>query len=89
MCVSYVRCTQFKYNSYCAVLSDLKAKARRWDEKQVDGLKQKRDNYLKELKELAKDRRMEPELQNLRSQIDGLEHRLKYSVKDRENTVRT
>ena len=67
--------------------SDLKAKARRWDEKQVDGLKRKRDSFLTELKELSKHRRKEPELQNLRSQIDGLEHRLRYSTKDKETTV--
>lgn len=67
-------------------VSDLKAKARRWDEKQVDGLKRKRDSFLTELKELSKHRRKEPELQNLRSQIDGLEHRLRYSTKDKETT---
>ncbi|PFX28551.1 Structural maintenance of chromosomes protein 1A [Stylophora pistillata] len=67
-------------------VSDLKAKARRWDEKQVEGMKKKRDNYLTELKDLSKHRRKEPELQNLRSQIDGLEHRLKYSTKDKETT---
>lgn len=67
-------------------VSDLKAKARRWDEKQVDGLKRKRDSLLSELKELSKHRRKEPELQNLRSQIDGLEHRLRYSTKDKETT---
>lgn len=68
-------------------LSDLKAKARRWDEKQVDGLKRKRDSFLVELKDLSKHRRKEPELQNLKSQIDGLEHRLRYSTKDKETTV--
>lgn len=67
--------------------SDLKAKARRWDEKQVEGMKKKRDSYLAELKDLSKHRRKEPELQNLRSQIDGLEHRLRYSTKDKETTV--
>ncbi|KAL9972949.1 hypothetical protein ACROYT_G019349 [Oculina patagonica] len=67
-------------------VSDLKAKARRWDEKQVDALKRDRDNFLGELKELSKHRRKEPELQNLRSQIDGLENRLRYSTKDKETT---
>ncbi|RMX38379.1 hypothetical protein pdam_00005515 [Pocillopora damicornis] len=67
-------------------VSDLKAKARRWDEKQVEGMKKKRDSYLAELKDLSKHRRKEPELQNLRSQIDGLEHRLRYSTKDKETT---
>lgn len=67
-------------------VSDLKAKARRWDEKQVEGLKRKRDSLLADLKDLSKHRRKEPELQNLRSQIDGLEHRLRYSTKDKETT---
>ena len=74
-------------NSLLVLYSDLKAKARRWDEKQVDGLKRKRDSLLTELKDLSKHRRKEPELQNLRSQIDGLEHRLRYSTKDKETTV--
>ncbi|XP_020611608.1 structural maintenance of chromosomes protein 1A-like isoform X1 [Orbicella faveolata] len=67
-------------------VSEVKAKARRWDEKQVDGLKRKRDSFLVELKDLSKHRRKEPELQNLKSQIDGLEHRLRYSTKDKETT---
>lgn len=67
--------------------SDLKSKARRWDEKHVENLKKKRDKFLSEMKELEKHRRKEPELQNLRSQIDGLENRLRYSTKDRETTV--
>lgn len=50
-------------------------------------MKKKRDSYLAELKDLSKHRRKEPELQNLRSQIDGLEHRLRYSTKDKETTV--
>jgi len=54
----------------------------------VEGLKRKRDSVLAELKDLAKHRRKEPELQNLKSQIDGLEHRLRYSTKDKETTVR-
>nr|QIC49988.1 structural maintenance of chromosomes protein 1 [Actinia equina] len=66
-------------------VSDLKAKAKRWDEKQVDGLKKKRDKFLNELKDLAKHRRKEPELQNLQSQIDGLDNRLKFCRKDRDN----
>lgn len=67
-------------------VSDLKAKARRWDEKQVDALKRKRDSFLAELKELSKHRRKEPQLQNLKSQIDGLRNRLRYSHKDKETT---
>ena len=71
----------------CLCFSDLKSKARRWDEKHVENMKKRRDKFLSELKELAKHRRKEPELQNLRSQIDGLENRLRYSTKDKETTV--
>lgn len=67
--------------------SDLKAKAKRWDEKQVDGLKRKRDKLVNEIKDLAKQRRREPELQNLQSQIDGLETRLRFCRKDRDVIV--
>jgi structural maintenance of chromosome 1 len=72
---------------YLHSYSDLKAKAKRWDEKQVDGLKKKRDQFLNELKDLAKHRRKEPELQNLQSQIDGLDNRLRFCRKDRDNIV--
>lgn len=53
----------------------------------MDGLKKKRDKFLTELKELAKQRRREPELQNLQSQIDGLDTRLRYCRKDRDAIV--
>lgn len=68
--------------------SDLKAKARRWDEKQVNKLKQKRNQLTEELKEVQKAKRKESELNTIRSQIKGNETRLKYSIQDRDNTVR-
>jgi structural maintenance of chromosome 1 len=67
--------------------ADIKAKAKRWDEKQVDALKRQRDRYLEELKEVTVVRRKEPELQNLKHQIDSLENRLSFSKKDREVTM--
>ena len=39
------------------------------------------------LKELQKTKRKESELNNIKSQINGLETRLKYSINDRDNTV--
>ena len=54
---------------------------------QVDALKRQRDRYLEELKEVSMVRRKEPELQNLKHQIDSLENRLSFSKKDREVTV--
>lgn len=53
----------------------------------MDALKRQRIRYLDEVKEVSQVRRKEPELQNLQSQISGLETRLKYSKRDREVTV--
>ena len=53
----------------------------------MEGLKRQRTRYLDELKEVSQVKRKEPELQNLQSQINGLETRLKYSKRDREATV--
>ncbi|KAK3794036.1 hypothetical protein RRG08_028468 [Elysia crispata] len=66
--------------------SDLKAKARRWDEKSLTTLKLKKEKLMEELKEQQKRKRKESELNTIRSQIKGLETRLKYSVTDLENT---
>ena len=67
--------------------SDLKAKARRWDEKQLNQLKTKKEKLTDELKEQMKQKRKESELNTIRSQIKGLETRLKYSITDRDNMV--
>ena len=56
---------------------------------QVDALRRQRDEKLRELKEVTEIRRREPELQNLQSQISGLENRLKFSKRDKEVTVST
>ncbi|XP_077988808.1 structural maintenance of chromosomes protein 1A-like [Glandiceps talaboti] len=66
--------------------SDLKAKARRWDEKSLNKLKAQKSGLTEELKELQKKKRKESELNTIKSQISGLETRLKYSISDRENT---
>uniref|UniRef100_A0AAY4ER33 Structural maintenance of chromosomes protein 1A n=1 Tax=Denticeps clupeoides TaxID=299321 RepID=A0AAY4ER33_9TELE len=55
--------------------SDLKAKARRWDEKAVDKLKDKKEKLTEELKA----KRKEAELRQVQSQAHGLQMRLKYS----------
>ena len=41
----------------CLLYSDIKAKARRWDEKAVDGLRRQRDHYLDELKVVMQKKR--------------------------------
>ncbi|XP_070559327.1 structural maintenance of chromosomes protein 1A-like [Ptychodera flava] len=66
--------------------SDLKAKARRWDEKSLNKLKMQKNALTNESKELQKIKRKESELNTIKSQISGLETRLKYSISDRENT---
>jgi len=67
--------------------SDLKAKARRWDEKMLNQLKGKKEKLADELKEQMKQKRKESELNTIRSQIKGLETRIKYSQTDRDNMV--
>uniref|UniRef100_A0A672YUA2 Structural maintenance of chromosomes protein 1A n=1 Tax=Sphaeramia orbicularis TaxID=375764 RepID=A0A672YUA2_9TELE len=66
--------------------SDLKAKARRWDEKAVDKLKEKKEKLTEELKEQMKAKRKEAELRQVQSQAHGLQMRLKYSQSDLEQT---
>ncbi|XP_041349100.1 structural maintenance of chromosomes protein 1A-like [Gigantopelta aegis] len=66
--------------------SDLRAKARRWDEKMLNQLKSRKERLQEEYKEHMKKKRKESELNTIKSQIKGLETRLKYSVTDRDNT---
>jgi structural maintenance of chromosome 1 len=64
--------------------SELKQKARRWDEKHLDLLRKRKDEHTEQLREQLKIRRKEPELIDLRSNIKGLEHRLKYSKQNKD-----
>ncbi|XP_078596279.1 structural maintenance of chromosomes protein 1A-like [Branchiostoma floridae x Branchiostoma japonicum] len=66
--------------------TDLKAKARRWDDKRLDTLKVRKDELTSELKEQLKNKRKESELNTIKSQINGLETRLKYSQTDYNTT---
>ena len=68
--------------------SDLRSKAKRWDEKNVDAMKRKRNECLALLKDLSVVRRKRPELDNLQSQVNGLRGRLSYSRREVESTVR-
>jgi hypothetical protein len=70
------------------IFRDIKRKAKRWDNKQVDSLKKKRDQYVNEIKDLQTERRKDSNLQDLKSQINGLEARLKYTKRDKETIVR-
>lgn len=77
--------------SVCKVIdlnfSDIQRKAKRWDTKQIDQLKRKRDQYNTQLQDLKAEKRKESELQDLRSQVQSLEGRLKYAQKDNEQLV--
>lgn len=62
-------------------------KARRWDEKMLNQLKARKEKLTEEMKEQMKLKRKESELNVIRSQIRGLDSRLKYSRNDKDNTV--
>ncbi|XP_065668984.1 structural maintenance of chromosomes protein 1A isoform X2 [Hydra vulgaris] len=65
-------------------LGAVKIKAKRWDSKRINQLKQKRDEYQAELKELQGERRKAPGLSELKSLIQGLEAKLKWTKRDKE-----
>ena len=64
--------------------SELKQKAKRWDEKHIDALRKKKEELSEALKEQLKARRREPELNDLRGSIKGLEYRVKYSRQQKD-----
>ncbi|XP_060110292.1 structural maintenance of chromosomes protein 1B isoform X3 [Heteronotia binoei] len=64
--------------------SYLKMKARYWDEKEINALKEKRENLMNELKDLMKIRRKETDLKQLQAQCQGLQTRQKYSQSELE-----
>ncbi|XP_066040434.1 structural maintenance of chromosomes protein 1B isoform X1 [Chamaea fasciata] len=59
--------------------SDLRFKARIWDEKEMNKMKERRDSLINELKDLMKIKRKEADLKQLRAQCQGTQTRLKYS----------
>ncbi|NXE68839.1 SMC1B protein, partial [Calcarius ornatus] len=59
--------------------SDLRFKARCWDEKEMNKMKERRDSLITELKHLMRIRRKEADLKQLRAQCQGIQTRLKYS----------
>ncbi|XP_073172113.1 structural maintenance of chromosomes protein 1B isoform X3 [Lepidochelys kempii] len=65
--------------------SDLKFKARYWDEKEMKEMKERRDRLIDELKELMKIKRKETDLKQLQAQCQGTQTRLKYSQSELEN----
>merc|ERR1719357_545100 len=65
---------------------DLAKKAKRWDDKQVSTLKSRKEKLAEELRQAMKNSRKESEIQTIKSQIDGLKTRLRYSQTDKDNT---
>ncbi|XP_075572912.1 structural maintenance of chromosomes protein 1B [Pelecanus crispus] len=64
--------------------SDLRFKARCWDDKEINKMKERRDSLINELKDLMKIKRKETDLKQLRAQCHGIQTRLKYSQSELE-----
>ncbi|NWR72799.1 SMC1B protein, partial [Centropus unirufus] len=64
--------------------SDLRFKARCWDDKEINKMKERRDSLINELKELMKAKRKEADLKQLHTQCHGIQTRLKYSQSELE-----
>uniref|UniRef100_A0A671LYU1 Structural maintenance of chromosomes protein n=1 Tax=Sinocyclocheilus anshuiensis TaxID=1608454 RepID=A0A671LYU1_9TELE len=58
---------------------DLRSKARRWEEKDMNKLKEEKDQLSSELRTLMKLKRKEVDLKQIRAQSQGNQTRLKYS----------
>ncbi|KAM6214656.1 structural maintenance of chromosomes protein 1B isoform 2-T2 [Rhynchocyon petersi] len=64
--------------------SDLKYKARCWDEKELKNLRERRTQLTQELKDLMKILRKETDLKQIQTQAQGTHTRLKYSQSELE-----
>ncbi|XP_515195.3 structural maintenance of chromosomes protein 1B isoform X1 [Pan troglodytes] len=64
--------------------SDLKYKARCWDEKELKNLRDRRSQKIQELKGLMKTLRKETDLKQIQTLIQGTQTRLKYSQNELE-----
>ncbi|XP_036276154.1 structural maintenance of chromosomes protein 1B [Pipistrellus kuhlii] len=64
--------------------SDLKYKARCWDEKEIKNLRDRRTHLLQELKDLMKLLRKEADLKQIQTLVQGTHTRLKYSQSELE-----
>ncbi|NWS55641.1 SMC1B protein, partial [Chunga burmeisteri] len=64
--------------------SDLRFKARCWDDKEINKMKERRDSLIHELKDLMKVKRKETDLKQLHAQCHGIQTRLKYSQSELE-----
>eukprot|EP01116_Phalansterium_solitarium_P016500 TRINITY_DN3844_c0_g1_i1.p1 TRINITY_DN3844_c0_g1~~TRINITY_DN3844_c0_g1_i1.p1 ORF type:complete len:1226 (+),score=616.02 TRINITY_DN3844_c0_g1_i1:155-3832(+) len=67
-------------------IGGIEKRAARWDEKATDELRRRREALLLELQELGRTLRASQQEQQLHSQVQGLESRLKYSKIDTQAT---
>ena len=67
---------------------DLARKAKRWDDKHVSTLKARKEKLSEEMRQAMKSSRKESEIQTIQSQVQGLETRLKYSLTDKDATIK-
>ncbi|XP_044213194.1 structural maintenance of chromosomes protein 1B isoform X1 [Thunnus albacares] len=65
--------------------SDLRTKARCWDDKAMTGLKERKEQLTAELRDLMKLRRKESDLKQIIAQAQGAQTRLKYSQTELDN----
>ena len=63
-------------------LHDLKAKAKRWDDKELVNLQNKREKLENDLRDLHRQNRGDSELQQIDNFIRGLHNRMKYSEQE-------
>ncbi|CAL2030458.1 unnamed protein product [Caenorhabditis brenneri] len=62
--------------------ADLRAKSKKWDEKVVKQLREKRDNLNEKIADLQKNRRKEMEVESVRSKVTDLTNRLTHFKKE-------
>lgn len=78
------------YYQKCGFISggslELERRARRWDEKEIHSMKNKKERVAEDLKENVKRSRKEGDLMVISSQIQGFESRLRYSKSDLQQT---
>eukprot|EP01113_Clastostelium_recurvatum_P033704 TRINITY_DN4486_c0_g1_i1.p1 TRINITY_DN4486_c0_g1~~TRINITY_DN4486_c0_g1_i1.p1 ORF type:complete len:1283 (-),score=481.18 TRINITY_DN4486_c0_g1_i1:40-3828(-) len=63
-------------------LQGVETRAHKWDEKQVDKLKKRRDRILRDLADVGKSLKAETQLQQLAQQLQAVEGRIKYTTVD-------
>ncbi|KAF4094287.1 hypothetical protein AMELA_G00011810 [Ameiurus melas] len=67
----------------------LRYKARRWEEKDMNGLKERKEQLSAELRELIKLKRKEVELHQITAQVQGIQTRLKLQFESQRSRLNT